>query len=142
MSRPDLDSLLNALLPFAKRMLAKHGEFFPFGAALSREGEVRLVQPWVGSEHPPSADVLDVLRAGLRDRALNSKIRAAGICVDARVQPEGSAEKTDAIQVILEHSDGEAIDVFLPYRRGLLGKLHFGDIFATRGAATVFSNPS
>ena len=38
-ARPDLDALMSALLPFAQRMLSKHGEFYPFGAAIDREGQ-------------------------------------------------------------------------------------------------------
>jgi hypothetical protein len=29
MAHPDLDKLLNAMLPFGTQMLEKHGEFFP-----------------------------------------------------------------------------------------------------------------
>jgi hypothetical protein len=29
MAHPDLNQLLNSLLPFAERMLAEHGELFP-----------------------------------------------------------------------------------------------------------------
>ncbi len=34
MAHPDLDELLNALLPFAQQMLTKRGEFFPFGTGM------------------------------------------------------------------------------------------------------------
>jgi hypothetical protein len=46
MSRPDLGSLLNVLLPFAREMLAKHGEFFPFAAAMSRIPLATLATVW------------------------------------------------------------------------------------------------
>ncbi|MEA2711218.1 MAG: hypothetical protein QOF78_3819 [Phycisphaerales bacterium] len=39
MANPDLDELLNALIPFAQQMLAEHGEFFPFGASMDAKGE-------------------------------------------------------------------------------------------------------
>jgi len=40
MAHPDLDQLLNAVLPFAQQMLSKHGEFFPFGASMTIDGEI------------------------------------------------------------------------------------------------------
>jgi len=35
---PDLDALLNNLLPFAERMLREHGEFYPFGGSITPDG--------------------------------------------------------------------------------------------------------
>jgi hypothetical protein len=43
MAHPELDELLDTLLPFAQQMLQKHGEFFPFGAAMTSSGEIRHV---------------------------------------------------------------------------------------------------
>jgi hypothetical protein len=138
MSRPDLDSLLNFLLPFAQDMLAKHGEFFPFAATMSVGGELAKAASYTGSERPASMEVLEVIEDGLRQSARNSEIRAAAVCVDARVQAPGTTEKTDAIQVKFEHSDGEAIEVFLPYRKGFLRRLKYGELFATQGTRTLF----
>lgn len=140
MSRPDLDSLLNALLPFAQGMLAKHGEFYPFAATLKQSGELALEASHTGDDHSASSEVLVLLETGLRQRAQaeDSVLRATGICVDARVQPPSSTEKTDAIQMKLEHVDGEAIEVFLPYRKNFLGRLKYGELFAAPGTPTVF----
>ncbi len=138
MSRPDLDALLNVLLPFARQMLAKHGEFFPHAAAMTVEGQVKLVDAYDGNEHPKSQAVLDMLHAGLREEAQKAEIRAAGVCFDVRAQPLGRSEKTDAIQVNLEHVDGEAISVFLPYKKSIFGRLKYGDLFATPGPQVLF----
>jgi hypothetical protein len=40
MAHPDLDELLNALLPFAQQLLSKHGEFYPFRSAMTTDGEI------------------------------------------------------------------------------------------------------
>lgn len=138
MSRPDLDALLNPLLMFARQMLAKHGEFYPHAAVLNVEGKVALVASYDGDEHPASQAVLDELHAGLRVMAQKAMIRAAGVCFDVRILPPGGTEKTDAIQVDLEHMDGEAISVFLPYRKSIFGKQKYAELFATSGTPTLF----
>ena len=138
MSRADLDALLNALLPFAQEALSKHGEFYPFGASMNHAGEISASMAYDGDEHPSSQDVIALLRDAFRHLVAGSEIRAAGICYDVRVAPPGSEKKTDAIQAELEHQDGEALDVFLPYRKGFLGRLKYGDLFAGKGELTIF----
>jgi len=139
MSRPELDALLNVLFPFAQQMIQKRGEFFPFGASMASDGEIASVAGDVGEERPESQEVIDVLTEAFRQQAALGEIKAAGICLDARTVPPGQTEKTDAILARLEHQDGEAIDVFLPYRKGLFGKVKYGEVFATAGAPQVFA---
>ena len=93
----------------------------------------------VGKEHPESQEVIDFLTAAFREQAASGAIRASGVCIDVRTIPPGQTEKTDAILARLEHKDGEAIDVYLPYRKPLFGKVKYGELFATPGAAQVFS---
>lgn len=52
MAHPDLNQLLNSLLPFAKRRLAEHGEFYPFGSTMKPDGEIVAVGVHDGDEHP------------------------------------------------------------------------------------------
>src|SRR5262245_56902618 len=139
MSRPDLDELLNALFPFAQQMLQKRGAFYPFGASMGIDGQVVSVAGYSGTEHPEAQEMIDFLTVSLRQEAASGQIKAAGICIDARTIPPGQTEKTDAILARLEHRDGEAIEVLLPYRKGLLGKVKYGEIFATAGTPRVFA---
>jgi hypothetical protein len=97
-------------------MLAKHGEFFPYAVAMSRNGEIAMIAGYTGTEKPPSAEVLGILYEGLRSKAEEN--RGAAIAADVRLKGEG----TDAIQVEVEHREGIALKVFLPYR-----KKRFGD---------------
>jgi hypothetical protein len=138
MSRPDLNELLPVLFDFAQLMLRKAGEFFPFAASMTTDGKVQSVGGYTGDEHPPSQEVIDLLIAAFQRDAAAGKIRAAGICMDVRTIPPGSNEKTDAICARLEHVDGEAVDVYLPYRKGLFGKFKYGSVFATQGERLIF----
>jgi hypothetical protein len=113
-AQDDLDGLLNMTLPFAQQMLSKHGEFYPFGAAMTTSGETRLLAGELGQEHPASDDVLSLLVEGLRqDRG---SLRAVAICSDVRL-PD-----FDAIRVELEHRDGQAMAVLLPYKKKRFGR--------------------
>ena len=114
-------------------MLAKHGEFFPFGGYMDVGGGIAHVGGWTGEEQPPSQDVIDVTVRGLCQQAELREIRAAAICLDVRTTPPGQTEKTDAISVRLEHSNGEAVDVFLPYRKRPSGEYEYGELYAAPG---------
>src|SRR5277367_666996 len=67
-AQDDLDGMLGATIPFAQEMLAKNGEFYPYGASLSIDGEVKMEASYTGDEQPESQALLDLLIAGLRDK--------------------------------------------------------------------------
>lgn len=140
MAHPGLDALLNAVLPFAQQTLAKHGELYPVGAAMNVDGQVGLIAGMPESEHPESQQIIEMLVAGLHDRALKREIRASVVCFDGRVVPPGATAKVDAICAHLEHESGEYAAVFLPYRKGLLGRLKYGELFASRLEPRIFAS--
>lgn len=105
----DLDRLLNTVLPFADEMLRKHGEFYPYGAAITREGEEQVFAADPGeAEDPNPSEILTSLVNGMSEES--NTLRAAALVSDV------TSEKTDAIMVHLEHADSMAITVLLPYR--------------------------
>ena len=138
MSRVEGDKILNALLPFAKQMLAKHGAFYPCGAFLSASGEVNLLGAKTGNERPQPQALIELLVGSLRQCAHDEKYRATGICVDVRVVPPGGSEKSDAIQVSIEYPDGKAVNVFLPYKKSVAGEIRYGEIFASPAVPRIF----
>ena len=107
----DLDGLLETVLPLGRKMLAEQGEFFPYGATVSLDGEVKLVAPYDGTEHLRSADLLSLMHDSARAGA--ETIRAAAFVFDVRLP---GATPGDAIRVELEHREGIALAVMLPYR--------------------------
>lgn len=141
MAHPDLDSLWNSLFPFAQQMLAKRGAFYPFGASIKADGQMVMNAADTGSEHPEPTEMLELLIAGFRREAAAGSVRAAGMCLDVRVTPPNSSEKSDAICAQLEHAEGQCVDVFLPYKKGFLGRYKFGDVFATPRESRIFSAP-
>jgi hypothetical protein len=115
LAQADLDGLLNALLPFAQQELEKLGEFFPFGAIVTVDGESRLLGvDAMQDERPDSASIISMLLADAQNK--REELRAVGICSDAR------ATDSEAIRVDLEHSEGTAIAVLLPYVKKRFGR--------------------
>jgi hypothetical protein len=138
MAHPDLDTLLNAVLPFAQQMLAKRGAFHPFGASMSSEGKVALAQAIPEGEQPESRAVIDMLTLGFQEQGKAGLLRATAICFDGRAVPPGSTEKVDAICVRLEHISAENAAVFLPYSKGWFGRVKYGGMFASAMESQVF----
>ena len=135
---PDLDALLNDLLPFAERMLAEHDEFYPFGGSITPDGRHISVGAKGSSDHPKSQELIGIMTDEFRSQASEGKIRAAGICFDVRIVPPGQIDKTDAIQLALERAGGDAVDVFVPYAQLPDGEFSYGELFAAERRPTIF----
>ena len=135
---PDLDALLNDLLPFAERMLAEHREFYPFGGSITPDGRHISTGAKGSSDRPKSQELVDIMANEFRSQASEGKIRAAGICFDVRVVPPGRVDKTDAIQLALEREGGDAVDVFVPYAQLSDGEFTYGELFACERIPTLF----
>jgi hypothetical protein len=138
MANPDLETLLNALEPFAKQMLSKHGEFYPFGATMTPDGQITANAGYDGNEQPEVQELIDLLTRAFRQQAASGQIRAAGLCKDIRTIAPGQTEKTDALCFKLEHQTGEAITVCIPYKKGLFGGYKYGQLFAGRHEPEFF----
>ena len=132
-AQDDLDGLLNAVLPLAENLLGKSGEFFPFGGLVSIHGEAAMTaaDPGLG-EHPASQDVLANLYDGARANASDS--RAAAFVADVR------ANGSDAVRVELEHQEGVALVVLLPYALSRFKKtVSFGQMSVSAAQPRIWS---
>jgi hypothetical protein len=138
MAHPDLNQLLNTLLPLAEQLLAKHGEFFPFGATMTSSGNINQNSAYTGEEHPKSQELIKLMTQAFQQQTGSGQLRAAGICMDIRVIPPGQTEKTDAICLGLEHVSGESVNVCVPYKKGWFGKIKYGTLFAGQRKAEFF----
>ena len=139
MSRPDLDALLNFLLPAAQEFLRAQGEFHPFAVQMVQDGSISAVAGHTGDELPEAPDLIALLLDGFRQQAAAGNVRAAGICINATVVRPGQSAQVDAICAQLEHEDGECVDVFLPYSNERPGQYAYGELFASAGQPRVFN---
>ena len=106
----ELDELLDVSIRAGRQKLDVAGEFYPFAVALTQPGTTEQLTPRVRTGPREVADVSEVFElcwAALRTEAPG--VRAAAVVTNV-----GSAEG-DAIGVALEHREGPAIEVFLPY---------------------------
>src|SRR5688500_9669351 len=106
-AQDDLDGLLNHSLGFAMQMLEKHGEFMPFAATVTVEGDNQMVMAPSGIDDDNSLAMIGRLRAGVM--ASRDELRAAALTSDVRIN--GS----DAIRVEVEHREGQAMTLLLTY---------------------------
>jgi hypothetical protein len=141
MPKEELDELMNDILPFAQKMLSEHGEFFPYGGAITSKGEIIHIGASDGDEQPPSQKLIDVLIESFQAQAKAEAYRATAIVFDVRVKPPSSEHKTDAVQINLDHAGGVSVECFLPYVIKDKGKVVYGEMFAQKGSAKIFKQP-
>ncbi|WP_181309957.1 hypothetical protein [Nocardioides campestrisoli] len=133
-AQKDLDGLLNLVLPQAQELLGKNGRFYPFGASVSTDGEASLTASDEGlGEHPQPEQVL----AGVYDGARASARENRAFAFVSDVLIDGG----DAVQVELEHRDGIAIVVWVPYKPATRNRVPtFRDMSVTPGEPRVWTD--
>jgi hypothetical protein len=136
-SREDMNELLDPLIEFAKKLLEKNGEFYPFGNFMTTDGTIELMAAMDG-EQPDSAELIDLLAGACRKKAEQGSIRASALCYDVRWRGE-NGQPTDAIAVAIEHRDADPITVVVPYSKGRFGGWNFEPLVATAGQRRVFA---
>ena len=134
----DLDGLVGTVLGFAQQQLAAHGEFFPFAAVVNIDGTTEMVaaRPEPHDEHPAATDVLNACVAALTDR--RDTIRAGAVVSDVRLRAPASG---DAIQADLEHAEGHALTIVLPYAKKRRNKIDYAPIQAHAGHHRIWPAP-
>jgi hypothetical protein len=136
-AKSDAEALMNAVLPFAAKMLAEHSEFFPYGAAMKPNGEIVSIAGYDGREQPPSQQIIDLLYSNLRRDASNEVYKTTAVVYDVRLTLPGRTATTDAIAVALEHRDDYSVVVMFPYSL-TGGTVSIGEPFAEKGPHRIF----
>jgi hypothetical protein len=116
-------------------MLDRRGGFFPYAVKMAAGGDIGIVAADPGQgEHPRSTDVLSMLNEGLKSGAGNAPGDGDGIRREDRLTVEGP------IRVEIEHREGLALTVFLPYaKKRLGGGATYGDLQAAPGERRIWS---
>lgn len=136
-AQTEAEELVNAVLPHAEGMLAAHGEFFPFGGALTLAGE--LAELSVGEEHrnSPVELVVDELKSRLRGGAGTNTYRATALVFPIRAQLPDSDDETEAVAIELDHQANFSVVLIIPYVLAD-GAVKFGEAVAQQGAHEIF----
>lgn len=134
----DIEGLVNYLLPIAQKSLAQYGEFYPYAGCLTPDGEIlQLGAQLKDVERPKSQPLIDLLYKHIRSEVEAQHCKASAIIFDVSITPSGATEKSDAIQVCLDHRDGYSAEVFFPYQLKD-GQLIQGKPFSQEGAYPFF----
>ena len=109
-AQDELDDLLDVSLRAARQRLDDVGEFYPFAVTIAEVGRVGVLTPQVQTGPRAVADVAEVFELCWTTLRGEADTARAGAVVTNVGGPDG-----DAIAVALEHREGPAIEVFLPY---------------------------
>jgi|SRR5471030_574189 hypothetical protein len=119
----DFDRLAEVTLAAARSFLDLEGSFIPFPMAIKTDGvlaPIGMEQP-VTPTVPDIVEVMDGLVGLFRER--RGSIRALAIGADVLIP----GEMMDAIEVRLEHRDGTAIKILVPYTIDSLDDMYLYD---------------
>ena len=137
MSKDDVNAVLTEGIHAALHFLGKSGEFYPFGVVKTTDGELRHVHGCTESDYPDSERVIQVLRSGLRERAISGEYRTTALVYDALLREKDSVVVTDAICCEIEDIDEQPVVCYLPYW-GSGGSIKTGEMVAAEATGATF----
>jgi hypothetical protein len=134
-ARAELDALLTAALRIAQQELDHAAAFDPFVLVTGADGRMlsaEIDRSQLG-RHPESEELEQAATAQLA--GLAASVRATALTLTTRL----AKERSDAIEVRLDHRDGASFVVLLPFTRPKFGgRTEYGDTMTYRGAREVW----
>lgn len=133
--RADLDALLAAALRIAQREIEQVAAFDPFVLVVGSDGRMlsaEIDRSQLG-RHPESEELAQAATEQLA--GLAASVRATALTVTTRL----AKERSDAIEVRLDHRAGTSLVVITPFKRPKFGgRIEYGDTASFRGAHEVW----
>ena len=131
--------LMNAILPVAEKMLRKYGEFYPYGGCMKLDGSITHIGATdPDTDRPKSKDLIYILRSSIREMADRHECKAVALAFNVSITLPNSGQRSEAIQVCIEHVGDYSVEVFLPYRL-TDGEIAYGETFVQKGKHEVFT---
>lgn len=136
-AQTEAEELVSVVLPHAEGQLIAHGEFFPFGGAMTMDGDIAELA--VGEEHrdSPLEAIVDALKMQLRSGADSNAYRATALVFPIRAQLPGGSGEADAVAIALDHRANFSVVLFIPYVLKE-GAVEFGEAVAQQGENDIF----
>ncbi len=136
-AQTEAEELVSAVLPHAEGMLLAHGEFFPFGGAVTLDGDI--AQLAVDEEHREASmeDVVEALKVKLRSGADTNTYRATALVFPIHAQLPDSDDETEAVAIALDHQANYSVVLIIPYVLAD-GAVEFGEAIAQQGEDDIF----
>ncbi len=132
MNQADLNLLLDHSLSWGCDELEKNGFFHPYAITLQPDGELQRSGELTDEEkNKDPEELLEQIHAMLAAGCRQKLHKAVAVGVDVKVQRFKSEGFVKAIEVMIEHEDGNAFDCFLPYRKKENGSIEYGQVFSS-----------
>ena len=131
----DIDRLIDAGIAEARKHLVHGSEFDPIALVIDSDGRILAVTQDLAAlgRHPGTDAIVTATIAQLRQ--LGGAVRCTAIIVNTRL----AKEKSDAVEISVEHREGAAIVALLPYKSARIGQhTEYGTLKAFAGRRTVF----
>jgi hypothetical protein len=109
-----LQALLGYCTEFAQAMLKDSGDFYPFGATLSSDGDVVAAGGHDGNEKPEPQAIYQLLASAFSTAARAGNISGAALAANVNVPEQYQSPSKDAIRVHVEAA-GFARFIYIPY---------------------------
>lgn len=138
-AQSEAEELVNAVLPHAESMLIAHGEFFPFGGAMTVDGDITELAVGEEFRDSPVEEIVDALKQRLRSGAESSTFRATALVFPIQAQLPGASGETDAVAIALDHRANFSVLLFIPYALAE-GAVEFGEAVAQQGEHDIFQS--
>ena len=125
-------------------MLEEAGEFYPFGASLSQNGQISEVGGYNGEEHPQSEQIYNLLTVAFSSGARSGQLLGAALAANVNIPAQFSPASPDGIRVHIE-SLGYSRFVYFPYKLKISGifkktrLVELGEPFAVEVLPTFFA---
>jgi len=138
-AQAEAEELVNAVLPHAEGMLIAHGDFCPFGGAVTLDGDI--AQLAVGEEHQDSSmeDAVEALKVKLRSGADTNIYRATALVFPIHAQLPDADDETEAVAIALDHQTNYSVVLIIPYVLSG-GAVEFGEAIAQQGEDDIFQS--
>ena len=133
MPHPDLARLMDYCLKRGQETLSRHGKIDPFSATVQAHGQLfPLIVPPDYQKLPLESLIAEHTYL-LRDVAKRGEATAVALCFDNRAALDGLQRPNgNEIRLLLEHANGDSLDVQLRYHKRALMGYRFGALAAVK----------
>src|SRR5262245_51700174 len=107
--KADCETLMNALLPLAERLLATQGSFHPHGGAMRRDGQVVTIGADDGTDQLQPTKAIALMKGAFVAAARSGEFKATALVHDVRVKVPTTGQMSDAIAVSLDHRESYSV---------------------------------
>ncbi len=139
MNQEELNLILDHCLSWGCEQLEKDGFFYPFAFTLQPDGSLQRSGDLTDEEKNLDPEkLISQIHAMLASGCRQKLHKAAAIGLDVKVKRFIKEGFVKAIEVQLEHEDGTAVDIFLPYKKNG-SRIEYGAIFSNALDKTMFT---